>query len=143
MLNPGENAPEFQELSDNKGKRIVLYFYPKDDTPGCTIEAQDFSTLKQNFDDANTVVFGVSKDSNDSHGKFCQKYNLSIQLISDPDMRIIAPYGIWQEKKNYGKTYMGIVRSTYVIGTDGTVEKVWKNVKAAGHAQQVLEYING
>ena len=130
-------------LSTLIGKSVILYFYPKDDTPGCTLEGKDFSALKTQFEQKNAIVFGISKDSVDSHAAFCGKYHYTIDLLSDPDMKAIAPYGVWQEKKNYGKTYMGIVRSTYLISPEGTIQKVWKNVKVEGHAQAVLDAVNG
>ncbi len=128
-------------LSQYKGHNIVLFFYPKDNTPGCTVESQDFSTLKSEFDKLNTVILGISKDSVQSHQNFCKKQNLTVNLLSDPDMTIIEPYGVWQEKKNYGKTYMGIVRTTVLIDGEGIVKKVWKNVKVKGHAAAVLKEV--
>ena len=128
-------------LSQFKGQNVVLFFYPKDNTPGCTVESQDFSTLKSEFDKLNTVILGVSKDSVQSHQNFCKKQNLTVSLLSDPDMKIIEPYGVWQEKKNYGKTYMGIVRTTVLIDTKGIIRKVWKNVRVKGHAAAVLKEV--
>jgi peroxiredoxin Q/BCP len=152
MLEVGDKAPEFSvlnqigetvSLSQFKGKKVALYFYPKDDTPGCTIEAIAFTKLKAQFEAANTVILGVSKDSVESHQHFCTKYDLTVQLLSDNDMAIIEPYGVWQEKKNYGKTYMGISRTTYLIDEDGKIAKVWKNVKAEGHAEAVYKVVSG
>jgi len=152
MLEVGDKAPEFSvlnqigetvSLSHFKGKKVVLYFYPKDDTPGCTTEAIAFTKLKAQFEAANTVILGVSKDSVESHQHFCTKYDLTVQLLSDNDMAIIEPYGVWQEKKNYGKTYMGISRTTYLIDEDGKIAKVWKNVKAEGHAEAVYKVVSG
>lgn len=152
MLEVGDKAPEFSvlnqigetvSLSHFKGKKVVLYFYPKDDTPGCTTEAIAFTKLKAQFEAANTVILGVSKDSVESHQHFCTKYDLTVQLLSDNDMAIIEPYGVWQEKKNYGKTYMGISRTTYLIDEVGKIAKVWKNVKAEGHAEAVYKVVSG
>ncbi len=127
------------KLSDHKGKKIVLYFYPKDDTPGCTKEAIGFSELKHEFEQENTLIIGVSKDSVSSHKKFCTKYQLNIQLLSDESLEVCNAYGVWQEKKNYGKTYMGIVRSTFLISEDGVIEEIWQPVKVNGHPEAVLE----
>lgn len=150
MLNIQDDAPYFEvsnqnnqiiSLNDFKGKFLVLYFYPKDNTPGCTRESVAFSSLKSEFESNNTVILGVSKDSVKSHHNFCQKQNLEIDLLSDESTEMIQAYGVWQEKKNYGKTYMGIVRSTYIIDPAGKVLKVWKNVKVDGHAEAVLEVL--
>jgi len=118
-----------------------LYFYPKDNTPGCTIQANDFTKLNDEFSNSNAVVLGVSKDSIKSHEKFCNKFSLTIDLISDEDTRIIESYGVWQEKKLYGRVYMGIVRSTYLIDEKGFIENSWTKVKSKGHAEEVLEFI--
>jgi peroxiredoxin Q/BCP len=151
MLKVGDVAPDFSvlnqqgktvTLSQFKGKKVVLYFYPKDDTPGCTTEAIGFTKLGSQFAANNTVVLGVSKDSVDSHAQFCQKYDLTVDLLSDNDMAIINPYGIWQEKTNYGKSYMGIARSTYLIDENGLIKHVWKNVKTADHAEAVLKVVS-
>ncbi len=150
MLTIGDVAPDFSvlnhqgksvSLSQLKGKKVILYFYPKDDTPGCTTEAIGFTKLYSQFVAHNTVVLGVSKDSVDSHAQFCQKYDLTVELLSDGEMKIIGPYGVWQEKKNYGKSYMGIARSTYLIDEQGHVAYVWKDVKAADHAEAVLKVV--
>ena len=138
-LNDHTNAPV--SLSQFSGQNVVLFFYPKDNTPGCTLESQDFSALKEEFLVHNTVVYGVSKDSVQSHQNFCEKQNLTVPLLSDPEMTIIASYGVWQEKKNYGKTYMGIVRTTILIDGDGMLRKMWKNVTVKGHAQSVLQVV--
>ena len=151
MLNVGDMAPDFTvlnqsckevSLSQFKGKKVVLYFYPKDDTPGCTTEAIGFTNLSSQFAANNAVVLGVSKDSVDSHAQFCQKYDLTVDLLSDNDMVVINPYGIWQEKTNYGKSYMGIARSTYLIDENGRIQHVWKNVKTADHAEAVLKVVS-
>jgi len=150
MLNIGDVAPDFSckdqhgntvSLATLKGKQVVLYFYPKDDTPGCTTEAIGFTKLSDQFLASNTVVLGVSKDSVSSHEAFCHKYSLKITLLSDEDMSIITPYGVWQEKKNYGKTYMGIARTTYLIDDAGRIKRIFKNVKAEGHAEAVLQAV--
>ena len=147
MLTIGDMAPDFLleantgkkiSLSSYKGKRIVLYFYPKDDTPGCTREAIAFTDKLPRFLDQNTIVLGVSRDSTDSHQKFCAKHNLETLLLSDVSGEMTESYGVWQEKKNYGRTYMGIVRSTYLIDETGSVAKIWKNVKVDGHVEAVL-----
>lgn len=127
--------------TDFKDHNIVLYFYPKDDTPGCTIEAQDFSKLNEAFKDKKTVVLGVSKDSTKSHDKFCSKYNLSIDLLSDEDGSVCEAFGVWVEKSMYGKKYMGIERSTFLIDQNGIIKKAWRNVKVPNHAQEVLNSI--
>lgn len=150
MLTENLQAPTFKLfnqdnqlccLEEYKGKRVLLYFYPKDNTPGCTTQAKEFSGLKADFEAHNTVVLGVSKDSVASHKSFCDKQALSINLLADESLDTLKAYGVWQEKKNYGKTYMGIVRSSVLIDTDGTIIKRWNNVKAAGHAQKVLETV--
>ena len=147
MLKTGSKAPDFKlknskgntvSLSNFKGKQIAVYFYPKDDTPGCTIEAKEFTELLPKFKNKNAVVIGISKDSIESHDKFICKYDLKLTLLSDPEHKVIEAYGAWQQKKNYGKRYMGIVRITYLIDESGKVKKVWEKVKAMGHAKEVL-----
>ena len=128
-------------LAEYKGKRIILFFYPKDNTPGCTKEAVGFNELDDQFRKKNCVVIGVSKDSVKSHQKFVKKYDLEITLLSDPDMKLISKYEVWREKKNYGKTYMGIVRTTVLLDENGFVDKYWDNVKVRGHVQDVLDYV--
>jgi Peroxiredoxin len=148
MIEPGAMAPDFTlprdggetvTLSALRGRKVVLYFYPKDNTPGCTTEALDFTALKDEFAAAGVEVFGISKDSVKKHENFCAKHSLSIPLLSDETGTVCEDYGVWQEKKNYGKTYMGIVRSTVLIDEAGKVAKVWDKVKVAGHANEVLE----
>ena len=143
-------APEFTlfdqsntpvSLAQFKGKWVVIYFYPKDDTPGCTREGIGFSERKHEFESKNAVILGVSKDSTASHLSFCQKYNLSITLLSDPDTHMIAAYGAWKEKSNYGKKYMGIVRTTVLINPNGTIEHQWNNVRVDGHVAEVFDAI--
>ena len=150
QLQPGDRAPEFilatdgaksVSLSGLAGKTVVLYFYPKDDTPGCTTEAKGFSAAAADFEAANAVVIGVSKDSVASHDKFKSKQDLSIILGSDPEGQTIEAYGAWVEKSMYGRTYMGIERSTVLIDAAGTVQKVWRKVKVAGHVAAVLEAV--
>jgi thioredoxin-dependent peroxiredoxin len=146
----GQNAPEFWlptddedsvTLSSLKGKKIILYFYPKDDTSGCTAQAIAFSNLKPEFDEANTVVLGVSKDKLSSHKKFRQKYDLKIKLGSDFETQITESYGVWVEKSMYGRKYMGIERSTFLIDGEGVISHIWRKVKVAGHAQDVLRVV--
>ena len=145
----GEKAPDFKALDQNgksvklssfKGKKnIVLYFYPKDMTPGCTTEACDFRDNFKKF--KNTVILGVSTDSPERHIKFIEKYNLPFTLISDPEKKTIEKYGIWQEKKLYGKTFMGIIRSTFVIDKKGIIRKMFIKVKVKGHVEEVLQIL--
>ena len=123
------------------GGPLVLYFYPKDDTPGCTREAQDFSAHADAFAQAGAKVVGVSRDSAAKHDKFTAKYDLKVPLVSDSDGAISDAFGTWVEKKLYGREYMGLERATFLIGPDGTVEKVWRKVKVAGHAQAVLDAV--
>ena len=131
------------EIPDNHGRNIVLYFYPKDDTPGCTIEGNDFSALNESFADQNTVIYGVSRDSIASHEKFKQKFNYTIDLISDEDESLCNQFDVIKLKKLYGKEYMGIVRSTFVINPSGEILQQWDKVKVDGHAEEVLEFISG
>lgn len=152
MPQVGDSAPTFDlavstggnvSLDSLKGHPVVLYFYPKDSTPGCTIEACDFRDLAAEFKKAGAAVFGVSADSIASHEKFIAKQNLNFPLLSDPDHTMLDAYGVWAEKKNYGRTYMGIVRSTFVIDKDGRVAHAWPKVKVKGHAQEVLGAVQG
>ena len=129
------------EIPDNKGRNIVLYFYPKDDTPGCTIEGNDFTELNESFAQQNTVIYGVSRDSIASHEKFRQKFNYTIDLISDEDESLCNQFDVIKLKKLYGKEHMGIVRSTFVISPSGDILKYWDKVKVAGHAEEVLEFV--
>jgi thioredoxin-dependent peroxiredoxin len=150
QLEAGNVAPEFSledqhgkshNLKDYRGKWVVLYFYPKDDTSGCTKEACGFRDSRSSFDEKNAVVLGVSADTVQSHEKFANKYDLPFPLLSDPDKTAIEAYNVWQEKNMYGKKRMGIVRSTFVIDPDGNVAKAWYKVKVAGHTEQVLEVV--
>ncbi len=150
MLEAGTKAPDFTlndkdgnpvSLHDFAGKRVVLYFYPKDNTPGCTRQACAFAGAYEAFKSLDAVVIGVSKDSVASHQKFAEKYGLPFVLLSDPERQAIEAYGVWQEKKNYGKVSMGVVRSTFVIGPDGVIEKVMPKVKPDTNAAEILEYL--
>ncbi len=150
MLEVGTKAPDFTlndkdgvpvSLSDFRGKKVVLYFYPKDNTPGCTRQACAFAGAYEGFKEANAVVIGISKDSVASHQKFAEKYALPFLLLSDPERTAIEAYGVWQEKKNYGKVSMGVVRSTYVIDENGMIEKVMPKVKPDTNAEEILTYL--
>lgn len=126
-------------IADHKGRKLVLYFYPKDDTTGCTKEAQEFTALAADFAKAGADVVGISKDSAKSHAKFIGKYDLKVALGSDESGEVCEAFGVWVEKSMYGRKYMGIERATFLIGTDGRIERVWRKVKVAGHAAEVLE----
>lgn len=134
-------ATETKKLSDFIGQTVVLYFYPKDDTPGCTIEANDFAQLMPEFSSLNTTIIGVSKDDLKKHKKFIDKYCLPFALASDIEGKLCAAFGTWVEKSMYGKKYMGIQRSTFLIDEKGIVRKIWRNVSVKGHAQEVLSCI--
>jgi peroxiredoxin Q/BCP len=137
---PNENN-EIINLQELKDKKKIIYFYPKDDTPGCTIEAQDFNKLREDFLAKNTIILGISKDSIKSHIKFKEKYNLAFTLISDENIEICKNYGVWVEKSMYGRKYMGIDRSSFLIDENNKILKIWRNVKVKNHAQEVLESI--
>ncbi|MEZ5779341.1 MAG: peroxiredoxin [Paracoccaceae bacterium] len=148
MLNPGDEAPDFTLPRDGGGtttlsalapKKVVLYFYPKDDTPGCTTEALDFTRLADEFEAAGATVVGISKDSVKAHDRFCAKHGLGVTLVSDEDGDTCERYGTWVEKRMYGRTYMGIERATFLIGGDGKIARIWPKVKVDGHAQEVLD----
>ncbi len=152
MTNPavGDTAPdislprdggEIVKLSDFSGKNVVLYFYPKDDTPGCTKEAIGFTDNVAAFDGLNTVILGVSKDSVKKHDKFIAKHDLKIALLSDEEGDVCERYGVWVEKNMYGKKYMGIERATFLIGADGKIVQVWRKVKVPGHVDAVLDAV--
>lgn len=126
-------------LADFKGKKLVLYFYPKADTPGCTLEAKDFSRLAPAFTRAKTAVLGVSADPVKKQDKFKAKHELTIALASDETLEMLKAYGVWAEKSMYGRTFMGVLRNTYLIGPDGKIARIWEKVKVAGHAEEVLE----
>jgi peroxiredoxin Q/BCP len=147
MIAAGTPAPAFDlprdggqnvSLAALRGQKVVVYFYPKDDTPGCTLEGIDFTRLKAEFDAAGTTVIGISKDSVKAHDKFCRKHGLGIILASDEGGDTCESYGVWVEKSMYGKTYMGIQRATFLIDTEGQVARVWDKVKVEGHADEVL-----
>ena len=152
MLSEGDPVPDVklegmngQPLSptDFKGQKLVIYFYPKDDTSGCTREAQDFSALAPQFEQAGTWILGVSKDDPKKHRKFTDKYELRIPLATDPDGSVCEAFGTWIQKSMYGRKYMGIERATFLVGTDGQIERIWRNVKVPGHAQEVLAAAQG
>ena len=147
MLEVNEKAPDFTlknkdgedvSLSDFRGKKVVLYFYPKDNTAGCTRQACAFAASYGKFKKKGAVVIGISRDSVASHGKFAEKYDLPFILLSDPELETIKAYGVWQEKKMYGKTTMGVVRSTYIIDEDGRIDAVMPKVKPDTNAEEVL-----
>jgi thioredoxin-dependent peroxiredoxin len=147
MIEEGRPAPDFTLTSDSgdavtlssfRGKPVILYFYPKDDTPGCTAQACGIRDAYGEFERAGAVVLGVSPDSEASHGKFRSKYDLPFTLLADPEHEVAAQYGVWVEKKNYGKTSMGIERSTFVIDADGNVARVMRRVNPKSHADDVL-----
>lgn len=147
-LSEGDKAPPFAlpadggaqvSLASFAGKNVVLYFYPKDDTPGCTVESKDFATHTPDFERCNTVVLGLSKDSVKSHDKFKEKYCLPFTLLSDETGSACEAYGTWVEKSMYGKSYMGIERSTFLIDGSGAIRKIWRKVKVDGHVKEVLE----
>jgi thioredoxin-dependent peroxiredoxin len=148
VLNPGDTAPNpsfaaadgaTKSVSDYKGSKLVLYFYPKNDTSGCTKEAQEFTALISDFAKAGAQILGISKDSVKSHGKFIGKYDLKVDLGSDESGAVCEAFGVWVEKSMYGRQYMGIERATFLIGADGKIAQVWRKVKVPGHAAAVLE----
>ena len=144
----GAKAPEFNlerdgggnaKLADFKGRKLVLYFYPKDDTSGCTTEAKDFSALAKDFEKAGAVVVGVSPDPAKKHDRFKAKHDLAVMLLSDESTAMLEAWGVWKEKSMYGRKYMGVERTTFLIDGKGIVRQIWPKVKVAGHAQAVLE----
>jgi thioredoxin-dependent peroxiredoxin len=147
MIADGDKAPDFELPTDGgealglsrlKGKPAVLYFYPKDDTSGCTAEAKDFTRLAPDFRKAGVEVIGVSPDSVESHAKFRKKYDLAVRLAADADKAVASAYGVWVEKSMYGRKYMGVERSTFLIDGKGRIAKSWRKVKVQGHAEEVL-----
>ena len=152
MLKEGDAAPPFRlkaddgreiSLADLRGKHVALYFYPKASTPGCTSEAIEFRDVKPDFDTLNAVILGCSADSVEAQAKFKVKQKLNFPLLSDPDFEVIEPYGARRMKSFLGKSYLGIVRSTVLIGPDGKVEKIWSTAKSKGHAAEVIEALKG
>ena len=148
ILEVGQKAPNFS-IPDQNGKIIelehlldkwtVVYFYPRDDTPGCTVEAKEFTDLSKKFNEHGASIYGISPDTEAKHCKFIEKHNLSVELLADTEKVMLADYGVWQEKSMYGKTYMGVVRTTYLINPAGEIAEAWTKVKAKGHAEAVLE----
>jgi len=150
VLKPGDPAPPFDmptaggervSLASLKGRRIVLYFYPKDDTPGCTLEALNFTDKARQFAAAKTTVIGVSRDSLAKHEKFAAKHGLNVTLAADEDGLCCEAYGVWGEKKLYGRTFMGIERATFLIDSKGRIARVWRKVKVPGHVEEVLKEV--
>ena len=150
MLAAGDKAPDFElpdadmnivQSSDCSGKNYVMYFYPKDDTPGCTMEAQDFSDMMAEFEAANTAIIGVSKDNCVSHGNFRDKYGLSVRLLADVEGQLCEAYGVWQEKEKNGQKRMGIVRSTFIVDSSGIIRHALYGVTPKGHAEEILELV--
>jgi peroxiredoxin Q/BCP len=152
MLNPGDEAPDFTLMTGDgetvslrslRGKQVVLYFYPRDDTPGCTTEACSFRDLQPEFDKRDAVVLGVSADDLKSHQKFARKYDLTFPLLSDPDHAVSEAYDSWGLKKFMGREYYGIKRNSFLIDRDGKIARVWEKVKPAGHPEEVLQALSG
>jgi peroxiredoxin Q/BCP len=149
-VSEGDEAPDFCLLNQDekevclnqyRGKNVILYFYPKDNTPGCSLEAMSFTKFKDEFEEINTVILGISKDSCLSHQRFIEKKDLNLTLISDPDKEIHKKYGVWRLKKFMGREFMGTIRSTFLIDTHGVIQKIWDNVRVKGHVEQVLEEV--
>lgn len=149
-LKPGDPAPPFDlptaggervSLAGLKGRQVVLYFYPKDDTPGCTLEALNFTEKAKAFAAAKAAVVGVSRDTPAKHAKFAAKHNLKVMLASDEDGKVCEAYGVWGEKKLYGRTFMGIERATFLIDSKGQIAHVWRRVKVPGHVEEVLKVV--
>lgn len=150
MLKAGMDAPDFLlhdkngneiKLSDFSGKKVVVYFYPKDNTPGCTRQACAFRDAYEGFREKDIIVIGISKDTEKSHQKFIEKFDLPFLLLSDPELHAIQAFDVWQEKKMYGKTSMGVVRSTFIIDENGKIEKVFEKAKPDTNAQEILDYL--
>lgn len=151
-LKIGDNAPDFSlpangdktvNLADFAGRQLVIYFYPKDNTPGCTTEAIDFTAALKDFDKANTDIVGVSADSVKKHENFIAKHNLGITLLADEEQKMLNDYGVWVEKNMYGRKFMGIERATYLIDSEGKIAQIWRKVKVKGHVDAVLEAARG
>lgn len=149
-IEKGQLAPDFElpatdgklvKLSDYRGKNVVLYFYPKDMTPGCTTEACDFRDRHKEFEDVNAVILGVSPDPVERHEKFTEKHGLPFLLLADENHEVAESYGVWKLKKNFGKEYMGIERSTFIIDKEGKIAEEWRKVSVKGHVEEALEYI--
>lgn len=149
QLKTGDTAPAFKLSDQNenvvtldtfKGAWLIVYFYPRDNTPGCTIEAKDFTCLQDEFDKLDIKIIGISKDSISSHQRFIDKHSLNLTLLSDPELVMMKAYGVWKEKKLYGKTAFGVVRSTFLITPEGNIQKAWYNVRAKNHAQRILDH---
>ena len=147
MLNEGDPVPDVElvnlegktvRTTDFRGQKIVFYFYPKDDTSGCTAEAQAFTALADEFEKAGTWVLGISKDDAKKHAKFIEKYDLKVSLATDPDGSVCETFGTWIEKSMYGRKYMGIDRATFLVDRDGRIHRIWRKVKVPGHAEEVL-----
>ena len=152
MIEEGSTAPDFTlpddrgndvTLSSFRGRNVVLYFYPKDDTPGCTTQACDLRDALPRFEGLDAVVLGVSPDSVASHAKFRDKFALTFPLLADEEKQVAEAYGVWKEKKLYGRTYMGIERSTFLIDADGVVTRAWRKVRPKGHAEKLMEALGG
>ena len=152
MVEPGTTAPDFTLPSDDRGdvtlsslrgRKVVLYFYPKDDTPGCTIQACDFRDSLARFEGVDAVVLGVSADSVESHAAFRRKFDLNFPLLADVDHEVSEAYGVWTEKRRYGRSFMGIERTTVLIDEDGVVERIWRKVKPQGHQEMLVELLGG
>ena len=149
-LEEGMKAPDFTlpdsqgidiTLSDYKGKNVILYFYPKDNTTGCTLEAVNFRDNYKKIQESNTIILGISKDSIKSHTNFINKYSLPFKLLSDPEGKVCELYGVWKEKSMYGRQYMGIERTTFLIDKEGTILKIFPKVKVKGHVEEIMKYI--
>jgi peroxiredoxin Q/BCP len=152
MVQDGKKAPDFQlpdahgesvRLAALKGHPVVVYFYPKDDTPGCTTQAKSFTCLIDDFKKAGAEVIGISPDSPESHAKFAAKHGLGVHLLSDADRKTLEAYGVWVEKSMYGRKYMGVERATFLVDAEGKVAKTWRKVKVPGHAEEVLSAVKG
>lgn len=148
IIKQGDAAPPFTlknaagkqvSLSDYAGRRVVLYFYPRDNTSGCTQEGKEFSELLTQFERQDAVVIGISPDSEASHARFAEKHGLSVELLSDPDSKVCNLYGVWQKKKMAGREYMGVVRTTFLVDPKGKIARVWNKVRVKGHAENVLQ----